>query len=122
MLVPSLFSVTPLLLALPLGRRLVDAVAAEPSAARDRDRRAPGSRRRSTKVFPLKPDVLLQIGEFTVTNSMVVTWVVAAGIIIFAQMATRNIQAGAGTAAESLGMAGRKSLQFSRERDRLAIW
>src|SRR4051794_35915802 len=41
---------------------------------------------------PLKPDVILHIGKFAVTNSMLVTWIVAAGIIIFAQMATRNIQ------------------------------
>ena len=41
---------------------------------------------------PLKPDVLVHLGKFTITNSMVAMWVVAAAIIIFAQMATRNIQ------------------------------
>src|SRR5438094_4930959 len=41
---------------------------------------------------PLKPAPLFQIGKFAITNSMLVTWVVAAGIIIFAQLATRNIQ------------------------------
>jgi F-type H+-transporting ATPase subunit a len=40
----------------------------------------------------LKPDVLVHIGKFGITNSMVAMWIVAAGIIIFAQMATRNIQ------------------------------
>jgi F-type H+-transporting ATPase subunit a len=40
----------------------------------------------------LKPAEIFHIGKFVVTNSMFVTWVVAAGIIIFAQMATRNIQ------------------------------
>src|SRR5437660_5755333 len=40
----------------------------------------------------LKPVPLFQIGKFAITNSMLVTWVVAAGIIIFAQLATRNIQ------------------------------
>jgi F-type H+-transporting ATPase subunit a len=42
---------------------------------------------------PLKPAQIFHIGKFTVTNSMLVTWIVAAGIIIFAQAATRNIKA-----------------------------
>jgi F-type H+-transporting ATPase subunit a len=33
-----------------------------------------------------------QIGPFSITNSMVVTWIVALLIIIFAQIATRNIR------------------------------
>ena len=41
---------------------------------------------------PLKPSPLFSIGKFTVTNSMLVTWIVAAGIIAAAQAATRNIQ------------------------------
>src|SRR5258708_812706 len=41
---------------------------------------------------PLKPDPLVQIGKFTITNSMLVTWIVAAGIIVFAQIATRRIK------------------------------
>jgi len=41
---------------------------------------------------PLKPAPLFTIGKFTVTNSMIVTWIVALGIIIFAQVATRNIK------------------------------
>src|SRR4051794_19342470 len=39
----------------------------------------------------LKPVVLFEIGKLAVTNSMVVTWIVAAGIIICAQLATRKI-------------------------------
>jgi F-type H+-transporting ATPase subunit a len=35
---------------------------------------------------------LWNIGGFPITNSMVVTWGVALGLIIFAQMATRNMQ------------------------------
>ncbi len=35
----------------------------------------------------------IQIGPFSVTNSMIMTWVVALGIIVFAQIATRNIKA-----------------------------
>ncbi|HEX4630317.1 MAG TPA: F0F1 ATP synthase subunit A, partial [Chthoniobacterales bacterium] len=40
----------------------------------------------------LKPVVLFEIGKLTVTNSMVVTWIVAAGIIVCAQLATRKIR------------------------------
>jgi len=41
---------------------------------------------------PLKPAELVHIGKFAITNSMLVTWVVAAAIIIFAQLATRKIK------------------------------
>jgi F-type H+-transporting ATPase subunit a len=41
---------------------------------------------------PLKPAILFQIGKFAVTNSMLVTWIVAAGIIVAAQAATRKIE------------------------------
>ena len=40
----------------------------------------------------LKPAELFHIGKFTITNSMVVTWFVAAAIILLAQLATRNIK------------------------------
>src|SRR5438094_7929966 len=40
----------------------------------------------------LKPAQLVHIGKFAITNSMLVTWVVAAAIIILAQLATRRIQ------------------------------
>ncbi|HEY2615245.1 MAG TPA: hypothetical protein VGI42_06010, partial [Chthoniobacterales bacterium] len=45
------------------------------------------------QAVPLKPAVLFQIGKFSVTNSMLVTWIVAIAIIGFAQAATRNIKA-----------------------------
>lgn len=35
----------------------------------------------------------IQVGPFSVTNSMIMTWIVALGIIIFAQIATKNIEA-----------------------------
>ncbi len=35
---------------------------------------------------------LFQVSKFVVTNSMVMTWVVAAGIIFAAQAAMRNIK------------------------------
>jgi F-type H+-transporting ATPase subunit a len=41
----------------------------------------------------LKPQMLVDFGNgFGITNSMLVTWIVAAAIIIFAQIATRRIQ------------------------------
>src|SRR5207247_6392033 len=41
----------------------------------------------------LKPQMLVQFGGFGITNSMLVTWIVAAGIIIFSQIATRHVKA-----------------------------
>src|SRR6266480_3836866 len=41
----------------------------------------------------LKPAELVRIGKFAITNSMMVTWIVAAVIIVFAQLATRKIKA-----------------------------
>ena len=41
----------------------------------------------------LKPQTLVEVGGFGVTNSMLVTWIVAAIIIIFSQMATRHVKA-----------------------------
>ena len=43
--------------------------------------------------LPPKATDVFNIGGFAVTNSMVVTWVVAVALIFFAQAATRNIQA-----------------------------
>ena len=40
----------------------------------------------------LKAAPLVQVGKFAITNSMLVTWIVAAGIIVFAQIATRRIK------------------------------
>lgn len=42
--------------------------------------------------LPLKPVEIGHIGSFPVTNSMVVTWIVALALIGFAQYATRNIK------------------------------
>jgi F0F1-type ATP synthase membrane subunit a len=41
----------------------------------------------------LKPQMLVQLGGFGITNSMLVTWIVAAGIIAFSQIATRRVKA-----------------------------
>jgi F-type H+-transporting ATPase subunit a len=40
-----------------------------------------------------KADTITTIGKFPITNSMLVTWVVALGVIIFAQFATRSMKA-----------------------------
>ena len=40
-----------------------------------------------------KADTITTIGKFPITNSMLVTWVVALGVIIFAQIATKNMKA-----------------------------
>src|SRR5437763_15245472 len=42
--------------------------------------------------LPLKATGLFQIGKLTVTNSMLVSWIVAIAVILFAQMATRDIK------------------------------
>jgi F-type H+-transporting ATPase subunit a len=39
-----------------------------------------------------KASEIARIGDFVITNSMAVTWIVAVGLIIFAQCATRSIQ------------------------------
>ena len=48
-----------------------------------------------------------------VTNSMLVTWIVAVGVIVFARFATRKIQEVPSGRAEFLGMAGGGTLRFS---------
>jgi len=44
------------------------------------------------ETLSLKPVPLFHIGKFYVTNSMLVSWVVALAVIIFAQIATRKIE------------------------------
>jgi F-type H+-transporting ATPase subunit a len=44
------------------------------------------------ETLSLKAAPLFQIGKFSVTNSMLVSWIVALAVIIFAQIATRNIK------------------------------
>jgi F-type H+-transporting ATPase subunit a len=44
------------------------------------------------QALPLYAVPLFRIGAFQVTNSMLVTWAVAIGLIVFAQIATRNIK------------------------------
>jgi F-type H+-transporting ATPase subunit a len=42
--------------------------------------------------LPAKAGAVFKIGEFPVTNSMIVTWIVALLVIAFAQVATRNMK------------------------------
>jgi F-type H+-transporting ATPase subunit a len=44
------------------------------------------------ETLPLKPAAVFHLGRFTVTNSMLVTWIVALLVIVFAQIATRKIR------------------------------
>jgi F-type H+-transporting ATPase subunit a len=44
------------------------------------------------ETLSLKATPLFQIGKFSVTNSMLVSWIVALAVILFAQIATRNIK------------------------------
>ena len=43
-------------------------------------------------VLPAYAVVLFEVGPLKITNSMLVTWIVALALIIFAQVATRNIK------------------------------
>jgi F-type H+-transporting ATPase subunit a len=43
--------------------------------------------------LPEAAETVFRVGPLPVTNSMLVTWIVAAGLIIFARMATRKIEA-----------------------------
>ena len=71
------------ILALVCGCTLVaSTIAAEPAAAPAKEEH---------EAVPLKPAPIVEIGKVAVTNSMLVTWIVAAGIIVFAQAATRRI-------------------------------
>jgi F-type H+-transporting ATPase subunit a len=44
------------------------------------------------ETLSLKAAPLFQVGHFSITNSMLVSWVVAVAVIVFAQIATRNIK------------------------------
>ena len=57
------------------------AIAAEPS---------PAPQKAEHEALPLHAVPLVRIGKFGITNSMLVTWIVAAGVIILAQTAMRN--------------------------------
>jgi F-type H+-transporting ATPase subunit a len=72
------------LLLAPAAGWCVEKAASVPEAAE-------GGAKKEHTVSP-KPRVLKSFGAFKITNSMAVTWLVALGLILFAQFATRNIQ------------------------------
>jgi len=71
---------------LPFGQEAW-AAAAQPGAEH-----AAGAHEAEHHGLPLYAVPLLDLGFFKITNSMVVTWIVAVLLIIFAQAATRNIK------------------------------
>lgn len=62
----------------------------EPAAATSQSAEAAGASEEHG--VPPKAGEVARIGSFPISNSMVATWIVAIGLIIFAQIATRNIQ------------------------------
>src|SRR5262245_39560969 len=75
-------------LALPIGLLAAEAPAVEADAAHG-DTHAAAEEHHG---LPPAAVDLFRIGPLPVTNSMMVTWAVALGLIIFAQVATRKIQ------------------------------
>jgi F-type H+-transporting ATPase subunit a len=53
---------------------------------------AGGGEARAEHGLPLRAVEIFHIGPLPVTNSMLVTWIVAVGLIVFAQYATRNVK------------------------------
>src|ERR1700682_826348 len=84
---PHFFLLRPFL---PMIAAMFFAIVAAPPASFAAAAEAPAKVEREG--VPLKAAELFHIGKFTVTNSMFVTWIVAAGMIVFAQTATRKIQ------------------------------
>ncbi len=69
---------------------IILALAVAPMAGRSAE--ATGTAPAAEQGVSPKPLVLGRIGAFPITNSMVMSWVVALGLIVFAQVATRNMQ------------------------------
>jgi F-type H+-transporting ATPase subunit a len=65
------------------------AIFASPASAAET---AAAPAREEHEALPLKAVELYRVGKFTITNSMLMTWIVAAGMIVFAQTATRKIK------------------------------
>src|SRR5262245_32986038 len=69
-----------------------DAAAPAASAAHESSAGAPRAEPEHHGL-PSEAVPLFNLGPLPVTNSMVVTWIVALGLIVFARLAMRNIQA-----------------------------
>ncbi len=75
---------------LPMIAAMFFAISAAPSASLAAAAEAPA--KEEHEAVPLKAAEIFHFGKFVLTNSMLVTWIVAAGMIVFAQTATRNIK------------------------------
>ncbi len=88
-MVPRYFRQLPLLLSL-IGLLLAGGFV--PGARAQEAAPETGAVAEKHEALPLKAAPLLTIGKFTITNSMIVSWMVALAIIVFAQTATRKIK------------------------------
>jgi F-type H+-transporting ATPase subunit a len=80
-----------LLCGLPLSAMAAAAPAAPGEAAPEKPHtQHPASEQHG---LPLYAPAVKDFGQFKITSSMIVTWVVALGLILFAQLATRNLKA-----------------------------
>ena len=61
-------------------------------SAETTEQAAPAEHAKKEHTVSPKPHELVRIGGLPITNSMAVSWLVALGLILFAQVATRNIQ------------------------------
>lgn len=81
------------LLGLPLAASAADAAVPGAAAHAVADAAHAAGEHGGHEGLPLKPVEIGHIGSFPITNSMVVTWIVALALIIFAQFATRKLKA-----------------------------
>lgn len=76
--------------------RILAATAAEPSVSVEATTTAPSTAPAKEHGLPQAATELTHLntpfGPFTITNSMVVTWIAAVGLIVFAQIATRRMK------------------------------
>lgn len=70
-----------------------DAPAVIPPALEAATHAAPAEASEAPEGLPSAAQEIFKIGAFPVTNSMVVTWIVALGLIVFARLAMRKMQA-----------------------------
>ena len=76
-----------------LAGSLLSGSAAEPAVVANEGVRGAAAAAPEKHEMSTKADTIGHIGSFPITNSMLVTWMVALGVIVFAQIATRNMKA-----------------------------
>ena len=78
------------------------------------DQSAAQSDRQEEHGISRKPEGVIRLFGFPITNSMIVTWAaVALALIVWARMATRKYEIGADGRAKFMGMVGRRLAEFS---------